>query len=291
MNQCGVTVAIPTYQRIEKLLITLEKIWACNPQPNEIIIHVDYGDRSTAQVIQEKYPEIIIITSETQMGPGGGRNKIINIAKNNLIASFDDDSYPLDHDYFSRLVTLFEQLPQAAVIGAAVFHLGESIQPEQYTAAITSNFIGCGCGYRRDFFQQTTGYVALPLAYGMEEVDLALRLTDLDRQIIHSPWLRVLHNTHLEHHRQPQITAATIANQILLTYLRYPLTWWWLGLFQGLNRIIWSLKAQRFAGILSGIISIPQLIWQYQGDRRAVTSKSLRKYLQYRREIITINLN
>jgi GT2 family glycosyltransferase len=287
MNQCSVTVAIPTYQRIEKLLITLEKILECNPQPNEIIIHVDYGDLSTAKVIKKKYPEITIITSESQMGPGGGRNKIIKIANNNLIASFDDDSYPLDRDYFSRLVTLFEQLPQAAVIGAAVFHLGESIQPEEYT----SNFIGCGCGYRRDFFQQTSGYVALPLAYGMEEIDLALRLTDLDRQIIYSPWLRVLHNTHLEHHRQPQITAATIANQILLTYLRYPLTWWWLGLFQGLNRIIWSIKAHRFAGIFAGIISIPQLIVKHQGDRRAVTSKSLKKYLQSRREIITIKLN
>lgn len=291
MNQCNITVAIPTYQRIEKLLITLEKILECDPQPNEIIIHIDHGDRATEKVIKEKYPEIKIITSQTQMGPGGGRNKIINTAKNNLIASFDDDSYPLDQNYFSRLIILFAKFPEVAIIGAAIFHLGETIQTDEYRAEITSNFIGCGCSYRRDLFQQTTGYVALPLAYGVEEVDLALRLTDLDWQIIYSPWLRVLHNTQLEHHLQPQVTTATIANQMLLTYLRYPLTWWWLGLLQAMNRIIWSIKYHRFAGILSGIILIPQLILKYRSDRHSVSTKSLRKYLKYRRQSIKIQLS
>ena len=142
MKQCHVTVAIPTYNRIEKLLISLEKILQCDPQPNEIIVHIDHGDRVTASILTEKYPEIEIIVSQTRMGPGGGRNKIIKAAKNNLVTSFDDDSYPLDRDYFKRVLILFNKLSDVAVISAAVFHLGESIQPEEYIAEINSNFVG-----------------------------------------------------------------------------------------------------------------------------------------------------
>jgi len=116
MNKCNITVGIPTYNRIEKLLISLEKILQCDPQPNEIIIHIDNGDRTTEKIITQKYPEIKLILSSTRMGPGGGRNKIINAATNNIIASFDDDSYPLDQDYFQRLKILFKELPNTAVI-------------------------------------------------------------------------------------------------------------------------------------------------------------------------------
>ena len=290
MNKCNITVGIPTYNRIEKLLISLEKILQCDPQPNEIIIHIDKGDRTTEKIITQKYPEIKLILSSTRMGPGGGRNKIINAATNNIIASFDDDSYPLDQDYFQRLKILFEKLPNTAVINGAVFHIGESIKPDKYIASINSNFIGCGCAYRRDIFLQTTGYIALPLAYGMEEVDLALRLINLNWNIVNTPWLRVFHKTNLEHHNQPQITAATIANQILLTYLRYPLKLWWVGFYQCSNRIIWLIKNHRLAGILTGIISIPQLILKHQGDRAPISTQALNNYLKYRRKFITIKL-
>lgn len=290
MHKCQVTVAIPTYKRLEKLSITLEKILECDPQPDEIIIHIDNSDRATEKTIKQKYPKIKIIISQTQLGPGGGRNKIINAAKNNVVASFDDDSYPLDKDYFKRLLILFKKLPHAAIINAAVFHLGELIDSAQYTASFDSNFIGCGCAYQRDIFLQTTGYVALPLAYGMEEVDLGLRLINLNFKIVNTPWLRVFHNTNLEHHNQPQITAATIANQMLLTYLRYPIIYWWLGGLQCLNRIVWSIKNNRVQGILLGIKLIPQLIIKYHSDRAPVSSQALAKYLASRNHFTPINL-
>ncbi len=287
---CPLTVAIPTFKRTEKLLISLKKILQCNPQPNEIIIHIDNNDNQTEEIIKKKYPDIKIIKSQTRVGPGGGRNKIIGEAKNQIIASFDDDSYPIDTDYFSRLITLFEKLPNAAVIGAEIYHVGETINLDKYTAEKTTNFIGCGCAYRRDVFQQTTGYVNLPLAYGMEEVDLALRLINMKWEIVNSPWLRVFHNTKLEHHNTPEITAASIANQMLLTYLRYPVSFWWWGFLQCLNRIFWLIKHQRLAGIIQGLISIPSLLVKNSKYRQTVSYNSLKKYLQYRNNPVDIDL-
>lgn len=290
-EQCNVTVGIPTFERADKLVIALNKILACDPKPNEIIVHIDAGDISTEAALKNKFHSIRIIQSKSRVGPGGGRNRIAAEAQNSIIASFDDDSYPLDPDYFQRLITLFEQFPNAAVIGASIFHIGEPISPADQFAAWVSDFVGCGCAYRKDLFQQTQGYVPLTVAYGMEEVDLSLRFHASGWGILQSSWLRVFHNTCLEHHSKPHITAASIANQILLAYLRYPIILWWLGIGQCLSRVLWLIQYKRIPGIISGFIAIPTLIRQYHCYRQVVSAKSLLSYLHLRRNAIAIDRN
>jgi len=285
MPTCSVTVAIPTCQRPDVLLTALAQIYRCKPIPDEIIVHIDGGDTVTeASLLNSEFREVVIIKNATQVGPGGGRNLAIARAKNAIVASFDDDSYPIDSDYFARLMQLFDRFPKAAVIGSAIFHQNEAVNPDEYTATWVADFVGCGCAYRRDVFLQTRGYVQLPLAYGMEETDLSLRLHDLGWGILQSPWLRVFHDTKLEHHNNPKITAASIANQALLAYLRYPVNLWWLGGVQCLSRIFWLMRHQRWNGILTGLISIPGLIHHHHSHRQTVSSKSLLSYLRLRRD-------
>lgn len=292
MSTCNITVVIPTYHRQDQLLTTLQYIYKCNPKPSEVIIHIDGDDVNTEAALQNsKFKDLVVIKSLIQVGPGGGRNRAIAHAKNAIVASFDDDSYPLDPDYFSRLLQLFEQFPKAAVIGAAIYHIGEAIESDEQTVQWDSTFVGCGCAYRRDLFLQTNGYVELPLAYGMEEVDLALRLHHQGWGILISPWLRVFHDTKLEHHSSSQVTSASIANLALLAYLRYPPSFWWLGIGQCFNRILWLTRHQRFAGIMNGLITWPKLICRYHHHRQVVTSQSLLSYLRLRRSNVSIPLS
>ncbi|MBD2690195.1 glycosyltransferase family 2 protein [Anabaena catenula] len=290
MNTCKISVIIPTYNRLSQLLETVEKILECNPCPNEIIIHIDGNDITTEPGLKNlNLPSIKIIKSSVQVGPGGGRNIAIVHANNPIIASFDDDSYPLDTDYFERLTNLFNSFPTAAVIAASIFHINETITPAQLTGTWVSNFIGCGCAYRKEVFQQTTGYVNLPVAYGMEEVDLSLRLHDMGWSILESSWLRVFHNTQLEHHNNPRITAASIANQILLAYLRYPILFCWLGIGQCMSRIFWLIRHGRTSGIVEGLFLIPKLIRQYHQQRQPISAKSLVSYLYLRRNTLPVS--
>lgn len=290
-NSCPITVGIPTYKRLDKLPIALEKILACNPQPNEIIVHLDNNDTTTEKWLTNNFPSIKVLKSKTQVGPGGGRNKIIKAAKNPIVASFDDDSYPLDPDYFTRLSQLFEQFPEAAVIAASIFHQGEMIDPDTLTAFWTADFVGCGCAYQREVFLETSGYVCLPLAYGMEETDFSLRLHGMGWKILTSSWLRVFHDTQLKHHEDPRITAASIANQALLAYLRYPPSLWGLGIAQCISRIGWLIRHQRYRGILKGIILIPSLLWNNKKQHQALSSHSIFSYLKLRKNKITVELN
>src|SRR5438128_6481462 len=128
MSICDITVGIPTYKRVEKLQETLTKIFNCNPRPNEIIVHVDGNDHDTEDYLIDRYPEIKVIKSQIQVGPGGGRNKIISEASNQLVASFDDDSYPIDPDYFERLLRVFDQFPNAAIVDATIYHIDQKIE-------------------------------------------------------------------------------------------------------------------------------------------------------------------
>ena len=287
-SRSPITVIIPTYQRLDKLPITLKNILACDPQPSEIIIHVDGNDTTTEKWLQDYFPQIKVIKSQTRIGPGGGRNAMIEAANNPIIASFDDDSYPLDGDYFTRLTHLFQCFPEAGIIGATIFHQGETPAPDTLTAFWTADFVGCGCAYRKGVFLETTGYVALPLAYGMEESDLSLRLHGMGWKIVTSSWLRVVHNTKLKHHENAQITAANIANQALLTYLRYPTILWGLGMVQWSRKVLWFLQHQRYKGILKGISLIPWLLWTNREHRQSLRPHSIFSYLRLRKHKIEV---
>ncbi|MEO1390542.1 MAG: glycosyltransferase [Cyanobacteria bacterium J06634_6] len=292
MKTSPITVVIPTYNRPEQLLAALEKIYACDPTPSEVIVHIDANDKVTQTVLDNSsFKTVQIIQSNTQMGPGGGRNSAIFAASNELVASFDDDSYPLDKDYFARLLILFDMFPQAAVIGASVFHIGETVLADNLVAQWVPDFIGCGCAYRKSAFQQTKGYVPLVVAYGMEEVDMALQLRHHDWKILNSSWLRVFHNTRLTHHSSAKVTAASIANLALLAYLRYPVSYWWLGVVQCLNRIVWLIRYRRWQGILQGVVLIPKLIYQHRQSRQPVSISALQVHRQlHRAELPAIEL-
>ncbi len=185
----------------------------------------------------------------------------MNAAQFEFVASFDDDSYPIDSDYFARALKLFEKFPEASVICAALYHAGESIGLDERSAQWTADFSGGACIYRRSAFLEAGGYVPLPVAYGMEEVDLAIRLHSRGGKILTTPWLRVFHNTDLKRHGDPRVTAGSIANLALLAYLRYPVSLWAIGVGQCANRLLWLLRHGRRRGILKGLTMIPAHLW------------------------------
>ena len=282
MSRVPITAIVTAYQRIEQTLATLEKLRACQPTPDEILVHVDGNQTQCEAAIRRAFPEIKVLHSKEPVGPGGGRNKLVAEAKHEFVAGFDDDSYPIDVDYFARVVTLFERFSVASVLAAKVYHQGEVVAPGSQTGMWMSDFIGCGCVYRRTAFLATSGYVPLAVAYGMEEVDLALRLHAQGGKILRTSWLRVFHDTDLKRHANREVTAGSIANLALLAYLRYPPSLWIVGLGQCCNRIVWLLRSGRRLGILSGLLMIPQHLSNYRRYRQRMAAEVVRSYLALR---------
>lgn len=182
------------------------------------------------------------------------------------------------------------QFPEVSILNAAVYHQGETIQPATRRVEWAADFSGGACVYRRSAFLATTGYVPLPLAYGMEEVDFAVRLRAQGGRILQTSWLRVFHDTDRQRHSSPAVTAASIANIALLTYLRYPPFYWPVGLGQIFNRVRWLIPHGRRAGICSGLAAIPSHCWRHRHFRQVVSLAAIRSYFQLRRQSVPVAL-
>lgn len=280
---------VTAYRRVQSALDTITRIRACQPPPAEVLVHVDGGEEQTANAIARTFPDISVIVSPSSIGPGGGRNLMASAARHEIIASFDDDSYPIDRDYFARLARLFEDFPAAAVVDAHVFHLNQDVAPDTEHSEWVADFSGGGCAYRRAGFLETGGYVPLPTAYGMEEVDFALRLHARGGRVLRSRRLRVFHNTDLERHAAASVTAASIANIALLAYLRYPRGLWGIGAAQCVRRIVWLLGHRRWRGIIAGLTAIPGAIGGHRQARNPVPGRALRSYLSLRRRPVPVS--
>lgn len=284
-----VSAIVTAYQRVDQTIETIQRILDCVPPPREVLVHVDGNQQVCADAIRQRFPTIKVLVSTQNVGPGGGRNKLVVAAASEIVASFDDDSYPIDSDYFSGLIHLFMQFPDAALVCASVYERGQVVEPKAEELSWMADFSGGGCAYRKSLFQQTGGYVPLPIAYGMEEVDLALRWHAMGRKVLHSKALRVFHDSDLSRHASPRITAFSLANLALLAFLRYPVWLWPVGVGQIVNRVRWLLRNRRKDGVFSGLLAIPAHCWRHRGHRATVPGSVLRSYLALRRKPIPIS--
>lgn len=276
--QSEITVIIPTWCRPASLRHALELILACDPAPAEVLVHIDAGDTETAPMLEREFSgKVTLFRSETTQGPGGGRNLLLQHAQCPLVASFDDDSWPLDTDYFAAAARLMEANPQAGVLTGRVTLRGETPATKSEAVWPMASYESGACVYRREAFLATRGFMPLRHAYGMEEADVALQLMDAGWTILRASSLQVFHDSELQHHVSAQINAAHITNTALLAYLRYPIRYWPLGALQVMNRVRYSLKSKRHQGILKGLLAIPVTAAQFRAHRRPVRPATIQR--------------
>lgn len=278
------SVIIPTFRRQRQLLFTLERLKGCSPVPGEIIVHVDGGDNVSAGAVLSTFGDARLLESLETLGPGGSRNRLLTAASSEIVVSLDDDSFPIDPDFFTAVVRAVERHPNAGVIAMTIIHDGEPLIERCARAHPVSDFVGCGCVYRKDAFLSMRGYVPVQPAYGVEEADMALQFIDAGWDIVHDHDLRVRHATTRSHQASAMVTAAHISNLALLAFLRYPISYWPLGLLQVVSRIIWSVRNGRTTGILRGLAAIPVKFWRFKNYRKPVSAATMRKVRRLRRE-------
>ena len=279
MNPAPISVGIPTFARGQRLFRTLEQLAVCDPPPAEVIVHVDQSDGKLEQALRRTFPAVRVLSSHARVGPGGGRHRCIEAASQPLFASFDDDSWPIDREFFAEVETLFREHPQTAVLTASIYCRGDAPPARSCDLSVVQNFHGCGHAMRVCAYRQTTGYIDRPWAYGIEEVDVAMHLHALGWTILGCGNLRVLHDTQLEHHSTPDIVAGTVQNVALRVFLRYPIALWPRGLLQVGNVVRDLIKRRRFAGLSRGLLGIPRTLYRFRGQRKELPADRIRSYL------------
>jgi glycosyltransferase involved in cell wall biosynthesis len=235
-----ISVAIPAFGNEQALAHTLRQIACCVPLPAEVLLHYDGGWEPTLDMASLIPVPVTILRSDHCIGPGGGRDRLLRAANQEFIASFDDDSWPLDTDYFARAVALMESIPNAAVISPAVYLAERPAHPNVPEINSVRAFEGSASIHRRSIHFCLPGYVPVPAAYGVEEVDLALQIHAAGYEMYSTPWLRAWHDrplVELNHTVLPWIR-----NELLLAYLRFPTIAQPWGLVRALRHVMRNLK-------------------------------------------------
>jgi GT2 family glycosyltransferase len=282
MTPAPVSVGIPTFGRGLRVVETLTRLAQCDPPPLEIIVHVDRSDGELERQLAFRFPTVRVLSSFENVGPGGGRHRCLQACSQPFFASFDDDSWPLDSDFFAQVTTLFESHPRAAVFAASIYFPGEVVQERAPLVRIVSDYTGCGYAIRTDAYRQTAGHIDRSCPYGFEEVDLAMQLHALEWTILQCRSLRVYHDTQLSHHASAEVVAGTVQNVALRAYLRYPVPLWPRALLQLCNVVWFMLKMRRFGGIGRGLWGIPAALRRHASHRRQLPADKVRSYLNAR---------
>lgn len=277
--------------RPEQTLANIRRILECTPPPDEMLVHIDGGNHELAGEIRRNFPSVIIHVHDGARGPGGARNFLLAATDCALVASFDDDSYPLDARFFELAVSEFKAHPTAAVLCAVILDCDGPSGPEFTGIRRAASFVGCGCVYRRDAFFATTGYVPLELAYGMEELDLSMQYHALALPLLQSAKLRVHHDTDMRHRAAPKVNAAVTANAALLVYLRYPPLLWPIGLLQVARTIRYLIRSGRREGIWAGITQIPAHLHRHRAYRKRLRVSEVLSYIRLRRRCARENVS
>jgi len=275
LSTAPITVGIPTFGRGIRVLQVLEKLEACEPKPFEIFVYIDDADKKLAQFIQDNNPRVKILTGATRVGPGGARHRCLNAASQPFFASFDDDSWPIDSDYFSVCIKIMNQENKVAVLEASIFHQNQKEPTRKDALYETNGFTGCGHVMRVSAYRQVSGYVDRPWAYGLEERDVSMQLMASNWKIIKTSMARVFHDTGLKHHGNKEITKATIENAALLPWLRYPFYLWPIGVIQYMSVIRSLIKKKRWPGIADGLLGSFHEIWKHRKKRAPLPGAAL----------------
>ena len=202
-----VTVIVVTYHRAAFLRSTIDSIYAQEdvPGPIELIV-IDNGggDARVPPCPRNDFP-VRVVTCGRNLGVAGGRNLGIQLARGGFLIFIDDDAIWHDPHDMARLIARLANNPRCGCVAVKVInaHTGQvdrALLPAPNKARLlrgdtpqeTPYFYGCAYAARA-YAISVAGLYPERLVYGMEELDLSLRLAQHGYTIVFDPAVAVLH--------------------------------------------------------------------------------------------------
>jgi len=187
-----VSVTILSYNRKNDLRETITNV--LKSKLNGIILEIIVSDNAsndgTVEMIENEFPNIILIKSDKNEGVKG-YNAAFNIASGKYILILDDDSFP-EINSIQRMVEEFENDDRTGIIAFDVrnYYDYKDISKSISSSLMKKNeskylmgFNGAGAGFRKSLFDKIGGYPEEFFLY-WNEMDLAIRVLNLDYKIV-----------------------------------------------------------------------------------------------------------
>jgi len=234
MTEMSVSFVIATYNRKDDVQETLESVLKQNYSDIEIVV-VCNSDDGTAELFAQgslfDRDEIRYFHFEERMGVPKARNTGIEKATGDVIITIDDDAILENPDVTQHVADEFSQNPDLGVLAfrSENYYTGE-VAPKEFPDPPfncwtpdepfeTTFFIGVGNAIRSQVFDEVGGYPN-DFEYGVEELDLSLRIIDAGYRIKYDPNAAVLHKESPEGRLSDQYVIQKILENRIRTTIR-----------------------------------------------------------------------
>jgi GT2 family glycosyltransferase len=195
-----------------------------NPSPLEVLITFDGCTADVMQPVKTDFPQARLFVNEVGRGSVASRDRMMREAQGDLVLALDDDSYPEQLDCVARIVSLFEQRPELAVL-----HFPQRTDEYPETLAqtnfslehLTRSFANSGAVLRRSTYLQLPGFE--PRFFHMyEEPDYALQCVAAGYDVLFSPIITIRHHYSGEARDEIRIHHRHARNELWSTLRRCP---------------------------------------------------------------------
>ncbi|HOW17668.1 MAG TPA: glycosyltransferase [Phycisphaerae bacterium] len=177
MNERSISVIIPTRNRLDDLLVTLERIGR-DPYPRvEVLVGDDGSDMDPRPILAERFPRVRVVRSGKRVGPCELRNRLAGMSSGEILVGLDDDCRFESPEAFAAIVRHFAADPRLGLLSCRVRRPDGTLWPAHRGEPLreTTAFIACGFAVRHSAFEAVGGFDPAIFRAG-EERDLAMRL-------------------------------------------------------------------------------------------------------------------
>jgi len=215
---------ITTKNRASDLRRTCRVLWQLNPSPVEVLITADGCIDDTVKVARAEVAGVRLFVNEVGQGSVASRDRMIREARGDLVLALDDDSYPEQLDCVSRIVPLFEQQPNLAVLH---FPQRSDEYPETLAQTnfgsehLTRSFANSGAVLRRSTYLQLPGFESR-FFHMYEEPDYALQCVAAGYDVLFSPVITIRHHYSGEARDEMRVHHRHARNELWSTVMRCP---------------------------------------------------------------------
>jgi GT2 family glycosyltransferase len=220
-----VSVMITTSNRLPELQRTIRMLEKLDPAPDEILITADGCTDGTAEFVRSNLPDVKLIVNQPARGSVASRDRMMRESQGDLVLALDDDSYPERSDCLDRIVALFQQRADLAVLH---FPQRSDEYPETLARTnfrseyLTRSFANSGAVLRRSSYLQLPGFESR-FYHMYEEPDYALQCVAAGYDVLFSPTLTIRHHYSGQARDEIRIHHLHARNEFWSTLMRCPL--------------------------------------------------------------------
>lgn len=276
-----ISVIIPTRNRLDDLLLTLEGIGRDAYPHVEVLVCDDGSDVDPRPVVAAHFPNVRVVRSEGRVGPCELRNRLAAISSGEILVGFDDDCSFESPGAFAAIVGVFAARPRLGLLSCRVRKPDGTLWPVHRGKPFreTTTFIGCGFAVRRTAYEAVGGFDPAIFRAG-EERDLALRLFDAGWEIRHTDDIVADHRESAADRDHQFIHSCAFRNELLfvLKYAPTPLLPWRL-LRQTASHVVFCSRHGWWRALASGLAGFVRRAPGAASRRRPVSIATWRRFL------------